>query len=239
MTYEEKRKIVERVNARIRKIANTVGTQNREVNKFMNRLNANKTMRGHQSVAYTTNYALDENGDYIEDSNGDRLASEVEYRLLSRKKADIAQYDEAELERLDKNTKSWTKIRTDFAKDTGVLPTADEIRRRMTIQDVNRQIMEGHSELWYLLLDEEGWTQDEAQDKTAEEIYQALMKTRSKEVANGQFYDFTIASLQDPNEYSRYEMAEGTAQIRREMQTQEEAEEARRRMREHRAAMGI
>lgn len=219
MTYEEKKRIVSRINSRMRKTVDKLGTNTREYSKFAGRLQASSTLK--QSTAYNEEYILDNNGNYQLDNEGDRATQEVEYHLLSSAKEDIESYSEEDLARLEKNTKTWSEVRSNYIQSevntTGGIDTVDEMRRKMNMRHFVTQAMEANSDLWYDLLEEESWTQGEAQNKSGEEIYNAIVKQRTIEKPDGSPFNFTLAGNSDEDTHTKYLQFRNAQKIRKEM----------------------
>ena len=219
MTLQEKQRIVSRINSRMRKTVDKLGINTREYSKFAGRLQASSTLK--QSTAYNNEYVLDSKGGYMLDDYGDRATEEVEYHLLSSAKGDVEGYSEEELARLERQTKTWSQVRSNYIQSEenvgGGVDTVDEMRRKMNMRHFVTQAMEANSDLWYDLLEEEGWTQGEAQNKTGEEIYNALVKQRTLETPNGMPFSFTLAGNANEEAHDKYVQFRNARKIRQEM----------------------
>lgn len=218
MTYEEKKRVVSRINSRMRKTVNKLGTANREYSKFAGRLSASNTLK--TSTAYAYDYMLDNQGNFVVDDEGDILEQETQYNLLSTAKSDIESYSDEELQRLERQTKTWSDVRSGYInseQNSGYsIDTEDEMRRKMNMRHYITQAMEANSDLWYDLLEEEGWSQDQAQNKTTEELYNALVKQRTMETPSGSAFNFTLGGLQEET-HDKYLSYRNAQKIRREM----------------------
>lgn len=219
MTYDEKKKLVSRINSRMRKTVNKLGTANREYSKYAGRISASNTLK--TSTAYTYDYALDNQGNFQLDDEGDILEQEVQYQLLSSAKSDIESYSEEELQRLDRQTKTWSQVRSNYINSdqntAGGVDTEDEMRRKMNMRHFITQAMEANSDLWYDLLEEEGWTQNEAQNKTTEELYNALVKQRTVQTPSGSAFNFTLGAMADEDAHNKYLAFRNAKKIKEQM----------------------
>lgn len=239
LSFEEKKRIVGRINSRIRTVVKKLGTDNRAYNKFALRVNATPSLSKRTSTAYADNYVLDQQGNYLLDEEGERVTREVGYKTLSSAKADIEAMSDVDLQRLEKTTKTWSEVRQDYimADESGEVKSVDEMRREMQMKHYTSQVLEAHSDMWYILLEETGWSQTEAQEKSPEEIYRALTTQRAIETPEGQFFDFTIADLADNDKDFQYRVYKGSQQVRQEMGKDMQAE--RERLRDHLRGLGI
>ena len=239
LSFEEKKRIVGRINSRIRTVVKKLGTDNRAYNKFALRVNATPSLSKRTSTSYADNYVLAQQGNYLLDEEGERVTSEVGYKTLSSAKADIEAMSEEDLLRLEKTTKTWSEVRQDYimADESGEVKSVDEMRREMQMKHYTSQVLEAHSDMWYILLEETGWSQTEAQEKSPEEIYRALTTQRAIETPEGQFFDFTIADLADNDKDFQYRVYKGSQQVRQEMGRDMQAE--RERLRDHLRGLGI
>lgn len=219
MTYDEKKRIVSRINSRMRKTVNKLGTSNREYSKFAGRISASNTLK--TSTAYGYDYVLDKAGDFQVDESGDKITEEVQYELLSSAKGDIEGYSEAELERLDRQTKTWSQVRSGYIMSDqntqGSIDSEEEMRRKMSMRHFITKAMEANSDLWYDLLEEEGWSQNEAQTKTTEELYNALVRQRSIQTPSGSAFNFTLGSVTEEDAHNKYLAFRNARKIREEM----------------------
>ena len=128
-------------------------------------------------------------------------------------------------------------VRFRAVDESGEVKSVDEMRREMQMKHYTSQVLEAHSDMWYILLEETGWSQTEAQEKSPEEIYRALTTQRAIETPEGQFFDFTIADLADNDKDFQYRVYKGSQQVRQEMGKDMQAE--RERLRDHLRGLGI
>lgn len=218
--YNEKKKLVSRINSRMRKTVDKLGTEQREYSKFLGRIQASSTLE--TSTRYTYEYVLDKQGDYKGSFAMGKYdgtdKEEVEYALLSSSAEDIEKYSLEELQRLESTTKTWSQVRSSFIQsaDAGTDISDKEIRRVMNIRHLVTQAMEANSDLWYELLDETGWTGDEARQKSTEEIYQQLVKQRAINLPHGRM-EFTLLGNGDEDAHQKYLQFKNARKIQQEM----------------------
>ena len=222
--YAEKKKLVSRINSRMRKTVKKLGTENREYSKFAGRLSASKTLK--TSTSFTNEYVMNKKGDYRNYLfSKDMQEREVEYNLISTSKEDIASYSMEELLRLESQTKTWSKVRASFMQSVDNTGDYDlkseegikEMRRKMNMRHYITQAMEANADLWYDLLDETGWTQDEAQHKSTEEIFNALVKQRAIQTPSGHLFNFKLGDLSDLDVHDKYVSFKNARKIQEEM----------------------
>lgn len=206
MTLQEKRRIVSRINSRMRKTVDKIGIENREYSKFANRISgggANPTIKS------TTAYGYDNDG------------TEFAYSLISSAQEDVEGYSDEELSRLDRLTKTWSQVRSDYIQSEENMgydvDSEDKMREKMTMRHRNTQAMEANADLWYKLLEEEGWTGDEAREKSTEEIYNALVKQREINLDGNRFVFSLMGAGQSDEQYNKYLQFSNARKIRQEM----------------------
>lgn len=223
--FKAKKKVASRINSRMRKTVDKLGINQREYSKFLGRVQASSTLK--TSTRYTQDYVFNvKSGDYKKEFLlfGKEVTHEVEYQLLSTGKEDIENYSMEELERLDKLTKSWSKVRADYiqSEEASTDYSEMEMRRTMTIRHLVTQAMEANSDLWYELLDETGWSGDEARQKSTEEIYKQLVKQRAITLASGNRLNFSLLGNGDEDAHQKYLQFRNARQIQSEMSASDE-----------------
>lgn len=218
--FNEKKRIVSKINSRMRKTVDKFGTEQREYSKFLGRIQASSTLE--TSTSYTYEMILDRQGNYkgsFAMGNYDGTdKEEVEYALLSSSAEDIEKYSLEELQRLERNTKTLSQVRSSFVQsvDAGSDLSDKEIRRVMNIRHLVTQAMEANSDLWYELLDETGWSGDEARQKSTEEIYQQLVKQRAINLPHGRM-EFSLLGNSDEEAHQKYLQFKNARKIQEEM----------------------
>ena len=183
LSFEEKQKIVMKLNKRMRDIINKTGFNTAEFSYWENRIDNLPT-----TAAYTKD--------------------DQEYHLLSRAKKDIESYTDEELQRLESTTRSWrqvkekvvqsmqdqkrqeTAMRPDMSADDmifkGVAPTMKEINQFLQIRKTINEWFDENQDLVYSLLLDTGW--EDINAHSTKEIYEKVTALKdSKQYATKQY----------------------------------------------------
>lgn len=184
MTYNEKAKMVMKLNKRMRDIINKTGFNTAEFAYWENRID-----KMSKTTAYTS--------------------GDLEYHLLSRRKSDIESYTDEELNRLEQSTRTWSEVKRNVIQSMkeqqeiehkmapeyskkdrlfkGSTPTMKEINKFLKIRKTINEWFEENSDLIYALLEETGW--EDIQAHSTQEIYKKVKELRESEQYKNNHYD--------------------------------------------------
>lgn len=173
MTYEEKQRLVMRLNKRMRDIINKSGFNSQEFEYWQNRISGGVYGTIRTTEAYTSD--------------------DQQYSLISRRRSDIEQYSEDELRELEDRTRTWSQIRDRVQQSMreqnipGGSDNAYTGDRRYTNVEINDFLrmrktintwFEEHADLVYELIEKTGWS--DIHEHTTKEIYDQLSKLMNK-----------------------------------------------------------
>ena len=173
MTYEEKQRLVMRLNKRMRDIINKSGFNSQEFAYWQNRITGGvyKTIKATQ--AYTSD--------------------DQQYSLISRSRSNIEQYSEEELLELEDRTRTWSQIRErvqQSMRDQNVPGGIDDAytgERNYTNAEINDFLkmrktintwFEENADLVYELIEKTGWA--DIHEHSTQEIYEQVKKLAEK-----------------------------------------------------------
>lgn len=184
-TFDQKERIIKRLNERIASIVRKVGINNEEYNRW-----AAKLSRANSPYATKIN-KYDPANVKLEKNKG--ILGALSFIQLSRKKADIEAMNLSDLERLEDQTRGWGAVRKEAKqalkeqrkKQAEYNPFTREIEKTAPVTDeeivgyINqkeevRQFIEGNTDAFYALIESTGW--DDIRDHTTEEIYNEVSK---------------------------------------------------------------
>lgn len=173
MTYEEKQRLVMRLNKRMRDIINKSGFNSQEFEYWQNRITGGvyKTIKATQ--AYTSD--------------------DQQYSLISRSRSNIEQYSEEELLELEDRTRTWSQIRERVQQSMrkqnvpGGSDNAYTGERNYNNAEINEFLrmrktintwFEENADLVYELIEKTGWA--DIHEHSTQEIYEQVKKLAEK-----------------------------------------------------------
>lgn len=177
LLHAKKLSIIKRLNERIASIVRHTGTRTEEYNRWAGKLARTRS-------PYKTKINVYDPSKVKTEKN--RGKEKVEFIQLSRKKADIDAMELSDLERLEKQTRSWGQVKQEARqalKDQWKatenpfedIPVSDVmITDYLNQKEVVRQFIEGNSDNFYALIEATGW--DDIREHTTEEIYNEIIK---------------------------------------------------------------
>lgn len=173
MTYEEKQRLVMKLNKRMRDIINKSGFNSQEFEYWQNRISGGVYGTIRTTEAYTSD--------------------DQQYSLISRRRSDIEQYSEDELRELEDRTRKWSQIRDRVQQSMrqqeipGGSDNAYTGERNYTNAEINDFLkmrktintwFEENADLVYELIEKTGWA--DIHEHTTKEIYDQLKKLINK-----------------------------------------------------------
>lgn len=165
MTAEQREKynLVQKLNKRIRDTVNRIGTTNKTVEMWQNKL---------QLSGFETISAFDKD--------------DTEYLLLSRSASDLSKMSMEDLQRLEKQIPRWEQTKSEIIKQMNDdlppgqqytkknPPSFDEMRQFATMHYEVARMFDNNADLFYMLINNTNW--DSIRDHSFEEIYNELQK---------------------------------------------------------------
>ena len=184
-SFDEKEKIVKRLNERIASIVRKTGLISEEYSRWASKLTRPRSPYASKVNTYRPeNVQLDKNKGDIKES--------LDFIQLSRKKADIEKMSLEDLERLESQTRGWGAVRKEakaalmdqrrkeikenpFLQGMKPAPVSDaDISDYLVQKEKVRQFIEGNTDAFYALIEATGW--DDILQHTTEEVYAEISK---------------------------------------------------------------